>query len=78
MKIKAEIKRMKPFVKNRQKVQFYDKTRGMFSGLDVKQLDRFIDRNRINFKRNSPHRNTKEKTTSVTKPEAVTLDIIMV
>ena len=72
MKIKAEIKRMKPFDMNRQKVEYYDKTRGMFSGLDEEQVDRFIQRNRANHKRNSPHRNASH---SLTPEQEAILDI---
>ena len=73
MKIEAEIKRMKPFDLNREKVEFYDKARGMFSGLDVEQVDRFILRNQSNFKRNSPHRNIN--LTKELEAAAMTLDI---
>ena len=55
-KIRDEIVRMKPFNIQREKVEYFDKTRGMFSGLTIQQLDRFLIRNKANYKRNSPHR----------------------
>ena len=55
-KIREEIVKMKPFDYNRDKLDYFDKTRGVFSGLTTEQLERFLLRNRDNFKRNSPNR----------------------
>ena len=55
-KIRQEIIRVKPFNINREKVEYYDKPRGAFSGMTVEKLERFLVRNKGNFKRNSPHR----------------------
>ena len=57
-KVRAEISRVKPFVYNRDKVEYFDKTRAAFSGLSLEDLERFIERNRKAFLRNSPHRGT--------------------
>ena len=56
LKIREEIGRMKPFEKNREKIEYYDKARGVFSGLTDEKIDRFILRNKGNFSRNSPHK----------------------
>ena len=51
--ITEEIEKINPFNKNRNKVVFFDKSRGSpFSGLNMKKVDKFVDRNRGNFKRN--------------------------
>ena len=47
---------MDPFSIDRDKVEFYDKPRGMFSGLTEEQINRFLTRNKAHHKRNSPHR----------------------
>ena len=55
-RIRDEIIKMKPFDYSRNKIEYFDKPRPVFSGLTAEQLDRFLIRNRNNFKRNSPHR----------------------
>ena len=56
-KIKEEIERVKPFDRNRAKIQYYDKSKGsVFSGLSEEKLQRFIERNRRLFGRNDPHK----------------------
>ena len=55
-KIRQEIIRSDPFNMDRPKIEFYDKPRGIFTGLTVQQVDRFLVRNKGNYKRNSPHR----------------------
>ena len=59
-KIRQEIIRMDPFIRKREKVEYWDKPRGMFSGLTVQQIERFLVRNKTHYKRNSPHRNKSE------------------
>ena len=59
-KIRQEIIRMDPFIRKREKVEYWDKPRGMFSGLTVQQIERFLVRNKTHHKRNSPHRNKSE------------------
>ena len=56
MKIRHEIDLKDPFSKNRGKVDYFDEVRGMFSGLSVDQIERFLERNMKLYKRNSPHR----------------------
>ena len=60
-KIRKEVVRVDPFNTKREKVDYFDKTRGMFSGLKLEQIDRFLIRNKANFKRNSPHRRNVEE-----------------
>ena len=62
-KIRAEIQKHEPFNTNRETIiDYFDKPRGVFSGLTVAQIERFIVRNKRLFKRNSPHRsNVREK-----------------
>ena len=60
-KIREEIVRMDPFNTSRDKVKFFDKFRGMFSGLTVQQIERFLIRNKALHKRNSPHRSRMEE-----------------
>jgi hypothetical protein len=55
-KMRAEIAQMKPFDYKRQKIEYFDKPRGIFSGLNAEQIDRFLLRNKNNFRRNSPHK----------------------
>ena len=59
-KIRQEIIRSDPFNKDRPKIEFYDKPRGIFSGLTSEQVDRFLVRNKGHYKRNSPHRTKAE------------------
>jgi hypothetical protein len=60
-KIRDEIVKTDPFNSDREKVEFFDKTRGMFSGLTVSQIDRFLVRNKGHYKRNSPHRSRMDE-----------------
>ena len=55
-KMRGEIRNNKPFSYEREKVDYYDKPRGVWSGLTAEQIDRFILRNKNNFRRNSPHK----------------------
>ena len=51
--IAEKVAKIDPFNKNRTKVEFYDKSRGSaFSGLNMEKVDRFLIRNKKNFKRN--------------------------
>ena len=72
-KVRESIQRMRPFNVDSAKVDYYDKSRGMFSGLDVEQIERFLLRNKAHYKRNCPHRSRIEEQTSV----AATLDVEM-
>ena len=56
LKVRAEVDRVKPFEYNREKVEYYDKPRGVFSGLTLEKIDRFLTRNKGNFSRNTPHK----------------------
>ena len=56
-KIREHIMKNAPFSTNRQKVEYYEKTRSAFSGLTATKVERFIVRNKKLYKRNSPHRN---------------------
>ena len=56
MKIRRKISRMKPFSYDREKVEYFEKPRSTFSGLSLEQIDRFLVRNKNNFRRNSPHK----------------------
>ena len=55
-KMRAEISKMKPFNYERGKVEYFDKPRGVWDGLTADQIDRFLERNKKNFRRNSPHK----------------------
>ena len=56
-KIKQEILIIKPFDKNRQKIQYYDKSNGsVFSGLSESDIQRFLERNKRLFARKDPHK----------------------
>ena len=78
LKVREEVRRKKPFEYNREKIEFYDKARGVFSGLTEEKIERFILRNKENFSRNSPHkaclveRNQVEKNVLDEQDEAVT------
>ena len=58
-KVNDEIEKLKPFDYDREKIEYYDKIRGVFIGLTMEKIERFLERNRTNFKRNSPHREVK-------------------
>ena len=48
----AEIAKIDPFNKNRDKIDFFEKTAGSpFSGLNMEKIDRFTERNKKNFNR---------------------------
>ena len=56
-KIKQEIQRVKPFDKSREKIKFYDKSKGsVFSGLAKPQVERFLERNKRLFARRDHHK----------------------
>ena len=59
-KIREEIVKNKPFSSNRGVVNFFDKPRGVFSGLTIEQVERFLVRNKRLYKRNSPHRSSSQ------------------
>ena len=47
-----EIRSVNPFSSDRDKVTFYDKSKGSpFSGMDLPNLSRFVDRNRNRFRK---------------------------
>ena len=70
-KVRDEIVRVDPFSINRDKVEFYDKPRGMFSGLTEEQITRFLTRNKAHHKRNSPHRMRMEEKMDIESVEKV-------
>ena len=47
--IRKEIQKINPFSTSREKISYFDKPRGMFSGLTVDQIDRFVKRNQKKF-----------------------------
>ena len=56
-KIKADIRRVKPFDTRRDKMDHFDKLPGsVFSGLTMDRVTKFLERNRRNFKRSYPHK----------------------
>ena len=56
-KIKQDIKKVRPFDKNREKIRFYDKSKGsVFSGLSKPAIQRFLERNKKLFARRDPHK----------------------
>ena len=56
VKIRNEIRQYRPFESDREKVQYFDKGRSVFEGLELDQIKRFLARNKERFARNSPHR----------------------
>ena len=51
--IADEVAKIDPFSKKRPQIEFYDKSRGSpFSGLNMVKVDKFVQRNKKNFKRN--------------------------
>ena len=74
-KIRENITKMKPFNYNREKVDFYDEIRGVFSGLTSDQLSRFLTRNKVNFSRNSPHQSVTNKKPQREKDAIAALNI---
>ena len=75
-KIREEIRKMKPFSYDREQVEYFDKTRSVFSGLEVKQIERFLARNRDNFIRNSPHKAFLVETLPLQREGSETGDIL--
>jgi hypothetical protein len=71
MKVRGEIVRADPWNLSRDKVDFYDKPRGMFSGLTEEQINRFLIRNKAHHKRNSPHRMRMDEMMDVESQEKV-------
>ena len=60
--IKQEIQRIKPFEKQREKNQYYDKSKGsVFAGLAESNIKRFVERNKRLFSRNDPHKFMKNQ-----------------
>ena len=59
--IRDEIVKVEPFSTNRERVEYFDKPRGVFSGLTVEQIERFLTRNKDAYRRNSPHRTRNEE-----------------
>ena len=47
--IRAEVQKIHPFLTDREKISYFDKPRGMFSGLTFDQIERFITRNKKRF-----------------------------
>ena len=57
LKIRGEIEKVRPFDLSRKKRDHFEKTSGsVFSGLTVERVDRFLTRNKANFKRSYPHK----------------------
>ena len=57
VKIRAEIEKVKPFVLSRKKRDYFEKPSGsVFSGLTMERVDRFLARNKRNFKRSYHHK----------------------
>ena len=51
--ITDKVAKINPFNKSREKLEFYDKSRGSpFSGLNMEKVNRFVSRNKKNFRRN--------------------------
>jgi hypothetical protein len=58
MKIREEIEQVKPFDLKREKRDHFDKTSGsVFSGLSLDRVEKFLARNKRNYKRSYPHKN---------------------
>ena len=57
-KIRSEIEKINPFDQNRDKMEeYYEKPVGsVFSGLNLERVEKFLIRNKQNFKRSSPHK----------------------
>ena len=68
-KMREVISKMRPFYYDREKIDYYEETRGVFSGLNDEQIDRFLLRNKGNFKRNSPHKAITERDTLLVETE---------
>ena len=50
--MKDEIAKINPFSKNREKINFFDKSKGSpFSGMNLEKVERFVKRNKKNFSR---------------------------
>ena len=47
---RSEIQKIHPFSKDREKIPYYDKPRGVFSGLTKVQIERFLERNKSRYK----------------------------
>ena len=57
-KIRSEIEKVKPFDLSRGKTDYFEKPSGsVFSGLTMERVDKFLTRNKVNFKRNFPNKN---------------------
>ena len=65
LKIREEIQRMKPFDYKRNKVEYFDKIRGIFCGLTLEKMRRFLERNKRNFSRNCPHKPVMSRTSEM-------------
>ena len=60
IKIREEIRRVKPFDTDREKVEYFEKLPGsVFSGLTMERINIFLDRNKRNFMRSYPYKNQK-------------------
>ena len=56
-RIKQEVDGVEPFDRNREKIDYFDKSSGsVFGGLAVSDLQRFLERNKKLFSRNDPHK----------------------
>ena len=57
-KIREEIDVIKPFDTARERREHFDSSSGsVFSGLDVERVEKFLARNKRNFKKSFPHKN---------------------
>ena len=56
-KIRSEIEKISPFEQNREKREYYEKPVGsVFAGLNLDRVEKFLTRNKQNFKRSCPHK----------------------
>ena len=56
--IRNELTRVRPFDLSREKINHFDKSSGsVYGGLSLERLEKFIDRNRLNFRKSYHHKN---------------------
>ena len=67
LKMRGLITKLRPFSYDREKLEYFEKPRGIFSGLSIDQIDRFLVRNKKHFSRNSPHRAFTDNTNAEEK-----------
>ena len=61
-RIREEIERVKPFDEKRKKIEYDEKSAGsVFNGLNIKRVEWFLKRNKVNFNRCYPDKNKSKK-----------------